>query len=207
MVLALHPGAIVRGRGLTRRSSTGYLGYLSEGGFRTGLPRRRTLLKLAMIAIVALAQMPSGEASKATISIEGTLVDAEGRPAADVEVVLVQAYLPPGRFSWLTSSASEPPVVRGRGRSDSGGRFRIASPLRGSETSSRRRLTTLWALPAGRGAGPADDPRRLAEQRRDRDPDARPSRRGRDQGAHARGPARRRCPTGPGSIARGARAG
>ncbi len=97
------------------------------------------------LVILALAQAPT---SPATLS--GQVVDAEGRPAVGIEVLL----------SGLANATWARPVLS-RTRSDQGGKFEIVVPA-GQDPGRTRFLLALWAFAPQAGlAGQAFSPSAL----------------------------------------------
>ncbi len=88
---------------------------------------------VSTLVMMALAQAPAGSAT-----LSGKVVDADGRPAAGVEVVLSM-----GRGLW------ECPVFS-RVKSDRDGTFRIDVPAEKDPRRARYYLA-LWAYAPGKG--------------------------------------------------------
>jgi len=88
----------------------------------------------AALVMMALAQAPAGSAT-----LSGQVVDAQGRPAAGIEVLLSVL----GRATWERS-------VLARAKSDRDGRFRIDVP---AEKDPERAFfpVALWAYAPGAG--------------------------------------------------------
>ena len=132
------------------RNEVGFPAERSGGGRSDGLRRKSLAIGIgelsmffAALVMMVLAQAPAGSAT-----LSGRVVDAQGRPAAGIEVLL--------------SGIRRATLVRAK--SDRDGRFRIEVP---AEKDPERAFfpVALWAYAPGRGPSGRCSGRRCCRRR------------------------------------------